>query len=225
MTTNNVYIIIPAMNEASRIGSVVQGVKQLGYQNVIVVDDGSADGTGKKAREAGAEVIAHLVNLGAGAATKTGIEMALERGAEYLLTMDGDGQHFPEDVPRLIKVLVDHKVDCVLGSRFKEKNNKIPRNRILMNQVGNFITAIIAGLWVSDSQSGMKAFTADFARKLDFQFSGYEFCTEFIHLLHHNKASYREIPIKVHYSSETLEKGQSLKNGLKMILKFIREFG
>ncbi|NRB62546.1 MAG: glycosyltransferase family 2 protein [Saprospiraceae bacterium] len=225
MTEEDVYIIIPAKDEDTRIGQVVDSILDLGYSNVIVVDDGSSDQTRSTVQLKGVTVVSHAVNLGVGAATKTGIEVALEKGAQYLVTMDGDGQHFADDIPALVSTLVSAHVDCVLGSRFKMKGHAIPKARIFMNQIGNIITALITGLWVSDSQSGMKAFTADFGRKLDFQFSGYEFCTEFIHFLRQHKASFKEVPIKVHYSSETMKKGQSFKNGFRMLIKFIRGFG
>lgn len=219
-----VYIVIPAKDEGSRIQQVIAGVRQQGYEHIIVVNDGSQDHTRLQAEAAGAEVVSHLVNLGAGAATKTGIECALEKGANYIVTLDGDGQHFPEDIPHLIKVLREGELDVVLGSRFMHPDNHIPRSRLIMNRLGNVLTALITGLWVSDSQSGMKAFRADFGQKLDFQFSGYEFCTEFIHLIRHHRATFKEIPIRVHYSKETLTKGQSVRNGFRMVLKFIREF-
>lgn len=219
-----VYIVIPAKDEGSRIDRVVSGVREQGYEHIIVVDDGSQDQTGHKAKAAGAEVVSHLVNLGAGAATKTGIECALENGADYIVTLDGDGQHYPEDIPHLLEKLMEGNLDVVLGSRFKHPDNKIPRSRLILNRLGNALTALITGLWVSDSQSGMKAFRAEFGQKLDFQFSGYEFCTEFIHLIRHHRATFREIPIRVHYSEETMTKGQSVRNGFQMVLKFIREF-
>lgn len=219
-----VYIVIPAKDEGSRIEQVVRGVRQLGYEHIIVVNDGSQDQTRHRAEAAGAEVVSHLVNLGPGAATKTGIECALEKGADYIVTLDGDGQHYPEDIPGLLDVLQQEDLDAVLGSRFKHPDNDIPRSRLVLNRLGNVFTALITGLWVSDSQSGMKAFRAEFGAKLDFQFSGYEFCTEFIHLVRHHRATYREIPIRVHYSKETMTKGQSVRNGFQMVLQFIREF-
>jgi len=219
-----VYIVIPAKDEGSRIEQVVQGVRQQGYEHIIVVNDGSQDQTSRQARAAGAEVVSHLVNLGAGAATKTGIECALEKGAAFIVTLDGDGQHYPEDIPNLLNVLKESDLDVVLGSRFKHPDNTIPRSRLILNRLGNALTALITGLWVSDSQSGMKAFRAEFGQKLDFQFSGYEFCTEFIHLVRHHRAKYQEVPIRVHYSRETMTKGQSVRNGFQMVLKFIREF-
>ena len=86
------------------------------------------------------------------------------------------------------------------------------------------LTALITGILISDSQSGMKAFRAGFAKKINFSFNGYEFCTEFIYFLRHYHATYREVPINVRYNRETLEKGQSFGNGVKMALRFFKHF-
>lgn len=222
-----IYVVIPAKDEASRIGQVLEGLQAQGLDRMVVVDDGSGDHTGQVAQQYGAEVVRHLVNLGAGAATKTGIEYALSRGADIIVTIDGDGQHYPEDAPVLLKALQEKAVDVVIGSRFLKKKDQlyIPRHRRLLNYLGNALTAIITGVFVSDSQSGYKAFRASFARQLDFQFKGYEFCTEFIHLMRHHGATFEEVPIRVRYSAETMAKGQSWRNGFHMLLRFIRKFG
>lgn len=220
----DVFVVVPAMNEAPRIGKVLKGLKALGLTNIIVVNDGSRDRTAEVAERHGALVVSHLVNVGVGAATKTGIECALEKGASAIVTIDGDGQHFPEDVPLLLKAFEEKGVDIVIGSRFLNKENKIPKSRYFMNRIGNLLTAVITGIMVTDSQSGLKVFSRAFAKKLDFQFSGYEFCTEIIHFIRYHKASFAEVPIRVLYTPELMTKGQSFRNGVRMILQFLREF-
>lgn len=223
MSSSNVYVIIPALNEASRIGKVIYATRLQGFDNIIVVDDGSSDNTSKTAVNFGATVLYHQINLGPGAATQTGIEYALEQGADIIVTIDADHQHFPEDIPRLLDTLHKESVDVVIGSRFLQDND-IPSVRRFYNRIGNWLTALITGIFISDSQSGMKAFRAGFARKIAFNFNGYEFCTEFIFFLRRFHASYREVPINVRYSKETLEKGQSFGNGVKMALRFFKHF-
>ncbi|MEL7020945.1 MAG: glycosyltransferase family 2 protein [Bacteroidota bacterium] len=220
----NVYIVIPAKDEATRIGKVIRNAFHFGYSNIIVVNDGSSDDTRQVSENAGATVLNHAINLGAGAATQTGIEYAVEQGAEIIVTMDADNQHYPSDIDRLVNTVINEKVDVVIGSRFLNEENYIPKHRVIYNKIGNWITGAMFGLFVSDSQSGMKAFTADFARRSELRFNGYEFCTEFIRLMSENKASYREVPIKVLYTEETLAKGQSLQNGVKMAVNLLRYF-
>lgn len=220
--SNNVYIVIPAKDEATRIAKVINHTILLGYSNIIVVNDGSSDSTYEVATAAGATVLSHPINLGAGAATQTGIEYALEEGADIIVTMDADSQHYPSDIKKLVQTIKNDKVDVVIGSRFLNADNNIPKSRIILNKIGNWVTGILFGLFVTDSQSGMKAFTASFAQKSKFRFNGYEFCTEFIRLIRLHKASYREVPIKVLYTEDTMSKGQSVQNGFRMAVNLLR---
>lgn len=218
------YIVIPAKNEAPRLGSVLQSLKQQGYHNIIVVNDGSTDLTQKVAKSYGATVLRHFVNLGPGAATQTGIEFALEQGARYILTIDADGQHLADDVEPLLQEIVSSKADVVIGSRFLGSNRLIPKSRLFFNKIANFVTAFFTGVYVSDSQSGMKVFTAEFAKKLDFKFNGFEFCTELFRIIHRENAVLSEVPIQVVYTKETMEKGQSFGNGIFMVLRLMRRY-
>ncbi len=113
---NDVCVVIAAYNEAAVIARVVADVRRAGYP-VVVVDDGSGDGTALVAQSAGAMVIQHPFNLGQGAALQSAIDFALARGADAIVTFDADGQHKASDIPRLARALRDD-VDFVLGSRF-----------------------------------------------------------------------------------------------------------
>lgn len=216
------YIVIPAKDEGSRIGAVLERVLQNGYKNIIVVNDGSEDNTGEVARFYGVTVLNHFVNLGAGAATQTGIEFALKKGAEIIVTLDGDHQHLPEDIGKLVLALEKNNVDLVIGSRFFGNNTEIPFSRVIYNKIGNLVTWLFTGLWVSDSQSGMKAFRAEFARKAKITRNGYEFCIEIIKHARLLKASLHETPINVVYTKDTMSKGQGLLTGAKMVFRMIK---
>lgn len=220
--SNNIYIVIPAKDEATRIAKVINHTILLGYDNIVVVNDGSRDATYDVATAAGATVLSHPINLGAGAATQTGIEYALEQGADIIVTMDADSQHYPSDIKKLVDAIHSDEVDVVIGSRFLNPENNIPKTRIVLNKIGNWVTGILFGLFVTDSQSGMKAFTAKFARKSQFRFNGYEFCTEFIRLICLHKVAYTEVPIKVLYTEDTMSKGQSIQNGFRMAVNLLR---
>src|SRR5690349_3811964 len=115
--TKRICVVIPAYNEAEVIGQVVAKLARLNHQ-LVVVDDGSNDGTGTAAAAAGAMVVRHPINLGQGAALQTGIDFALSEGANVIVTFDGDGQHCAADVAVLIEALQRKNADFVLGSRF-----------------------------------------------------------------------------------------------------------
>ncbi len=216
------FIVIPAKDESTRIGGVLSKLLNLGFENIVVVDDGSMDDTNKVASEFGVNVLEHVINLGAGAATQTGIDYSVRRGADYIVTMDADHQHQPEDVMNLVKMLVEEKVDIVIGSRFIDKENDIPTSRIFYNKIANWITYFLTGVKVTDSQSGMKAFTKKFAKQSRLNFNGFEFSVEMIRYIKLNKSDFLEYPIKVIYTEDTMSKGQSFFTGVKMLGKLMR---
>jgi glycosyltransferase involved in cell wall biosynthesis len=116
----SVFIVIPAYNEETVIGDVIAEIRQAGYGNILVVDDGSRDATYEKVKETGVLTLRHRLNRGKGAATKTGIEAAKLEGADIIVTMDGDGQHSPADIEQLVAPIRDGHCDVVLGTRLKD---------------------------------------------------------------------------------------------------------
>jgi len=218
------YIVIPAKDEASRIGKVILRTQECGFNNIIVVDDGSSDNTAEIVRNCGATLVQHFINLGPGAATQTGIQYAIHLGAKQIVTIDADQQHFPQDITSLVKKLTEEELDIVLGSRFLMGDNKIPYTRIFYNKIANVVSGLATGILVTDSQSGMKAFTASFAKKSKLQYCGFEFCIELIRYIKIHNAKFAEVPIRVMYNKETMDKGQNLFVGLKMLNRIFKLF-
>lgn len=219
--------VIPAFNEARRVAQVVKDARAFTDQ-VLVVDDGSTDGTGDVSRAAGATVIRHLENAGPGAATMTGIEAARRMGADVLITLDADGQHDPKDIPLLLKPIEEGSADIVFANRFGpfvfaqgKRRNHIPFVRRLFNGIGNVLTLLAAGKWVSDSQCGFKVFGPKALAEVDLRMSGFEFCTEIVREAAQRRWRVAEVPSKVIYSEYTMAKGQSFANGVKTALKIL----
>ncbi|WP_168215876.1 glycosyltransferase family 2 protein [Halorussus ruber] len=154
-----VVAAIPAYNEGDTIGAVVQGV-QHHVDEVVVVDDGSSDDTVAVAERAGATVVEHETNRGYGAAMQTLFSEAHDRNAKVLVTLDGDGQHDPDDVPRLVNAARDGDASLVIGSRFhSDGDHHVPLYRRFGLFVINLLTNLSLGRsWVSDTQSGLRAF-------------------------------------------------------------------
>ena len=211
--------VIPAYNEETRIALVVRGVGAY-VDEIVVVDNGSSDRTGANAQAAGARVIRHVDNSGAGAATMTGIEAARRLGATIIITIDADEQHDPNDIPALLKPLLEERADIVLPNRFASRN-KIPFIRRLFNMAGNVITLLATGRWVNDSQNGLKAFGPRAVREINLRMSGFEFCTEIVRESVQHKWRIVEIPSKVIYSEYSLAKGQSFANGVRTAFKIL----
>lgn len=216
--------IIPAYNEATRVGNVITAVQKY-VDAVIVVDDGSTDDTGAVGRAAGALVVRHGENSGAGAATMTGIEAARRMGATSVVTLDADEQHDPTDIPRLLEPVLQDTADIVFANRFgrrpDRKPNRIPAIRRIFNGLGNVVTLVATGKWVQDSQSGYKVIGPRALKQIDLRMRGFEFCTEIIREAAQHNWRIAQVPAKVMYSEYTLAKGQSFGNGVKTAMKIL----
>jgi glycosyltransferase involved in cell wall biosynthesis len=156
--TGRATVVIPAYNESASIGSVVEAVLRAGYQ-VVVVDDGSRDEAAAAASAAGAYVARHAVNLGQGAALQTGIEIALRRGAEFILTFDADGQHRPDVLEALMAPLRAGQADFTLGSRGLGAMVGAPMTRRLLVRLAAWFTRATTGAALSDAHNGLRGMT------------------------------------------------------------------
>ncbi len=217
-----VYIVIPAFQEEKKIGQVVQDILKCGYHNIIVVDDGSKDATEKVAREAGALVFRHLLNRGKGAATRTGIDAAIQLGASIVVTIDGDGQHYPSDIAALIEPILRQECDVVLGYRPFNRIS-MPWYKITHNFIANGVTTMYAGIRVKDSQSGLRAYSRKACQLLDTKSDSYEYESEVVHLIAFNHLNFKEVPISVAYTEYSKNKvqKQNITNGIKTVYKMI----
>lgn len=153
-------VAMPAHNEEKYIANVIIGCRGI-VDEVIVVNDGSTDNTGKIARSTGAIVVDHGENMGYGAAIKSCFNAAIERNADVMIIIDSDGQHDPRDIIRIIEPVSNGgKVDIVIGSRvFSCNKNNIPIYRKIGMKVLDYATTIAGGVEVSDTQSGFRAYS------------------------------------------------------------------
>jgi len=213
----NLTVIIPAYNEEKHIGEVVQGVKKY-TENIIVIDDGSEDKTSEIAQKNGAKVYRHFINRGLGGALGTGIKAALFCRADIIVTLDADGQHDPEEIPHLLKPIIEGKADVVIGSRFLVRQS-MPLFRRLGNPFLNLITFFLFGIWSTDSQSGMRAFNKKAAQNLEIYTNGMEVSSEILKEIQTHQFKLTEVPIKSIYTAYSLSKGQGFIPGLKTLIK------
>lgn len=154
--------VIPAFAEAERIGPVVAAVRAQGVY-VIVVDDGSPDRTAEVARAAGAEVIRHLENRGKGQALRTGFHRAEELGCEAVITLDGDGQHDPAEIPRFIEAYERTRIPVLIGNRMWNQRG-MPLVRRLTNRFMSWLLSREMGRYLPDTQCGYRLFRTDLLR-------------------------------------------------------------
>ena len=217
----NLFIIIPAYQEEQVIASVIRELHTCGYSRIIVVDDGSDDNTYGEAKKAGAIVLRHRMNRGKGASIKTGIEAAKRLGADTIVTFDGDGQHDPKDIKTML-LYIQKGYDVVLGNRFLHKQN-IPKLKRIYNRIANGITYMLYGIWVTDSQSGFRAYSRNAFSALDTESDRYELESEILREIHLKKLRHKEIPIHVRYTKYSQNKKikQNLWTGIKTAFQLV----
>jgi glycosyltransferase involved in cell wall biosynthesis len=152
-------VLIPAFNEALHIGGVVAGARQH-VADVVVIDDGSSDGTAEIARSAGATCLQLARNCGKASALRAGIAFARENNFTFAITLDGDGQHLPEDIPVMLRVARKTGADLVIGARCFDRA-RMPRSRYFSNVIGSRLASALVGREIRDSQSGFRLFRLD----------------------------------------------------------------
>lgn len=224
-----VVIIVPALNESAVIAKVLKGLpkklKGISKIDILVVDDGSSDNTLKIAKSAGVNVIRHIVNRGLGAAIKTGLYWARSKNADIAITFDSDGQHNPHDIPRILEPILKKRADLVIGSRFLKKQG-VPVDRLIINWLANIATFIVFGVFSSDSQSGLRAFSQKAIELINFKADRMEFSSEILVEAKRHNLKIKEIPIKAIYTTYSRAKGQKNLNAIpvfgRILMRFLR---
>lgn len=218
MDKKKVFIILPGLNEEKHIGQLISNIKKQGYSNIIFVDDGSNDKSSEVAKSSDAIVIRHIINMGKGAATKTGCGYAIKKGAKILVLMDSDGQHKPEDLNRIVSELVKNKRDIVIGRR------KIDKNMPFMMTFGNWFidkaSGLINGIDLQDTQSGLRCFTSETYKKIKWKSDDYSMESEMIANIAKNRLKYSQIFIETIYLDNF--KGTTIFDGIKIFLNIIK---
>ena len=212
----NVFIIIPAYNEASVIGDVIDGLLPLAH-TIVVVDDGSKDETAKAARRHGAVVLSHCTNIGQGAALQTGIEYARLCNADVVVTFDADGQHQPVDIPVLLNALERKNVDVVLGSRFLGAAHGLRRFRKMLLKLMVQYTNITAGMRLTDAHNGLRALRMATTGRISIKQNRMAHASELLQQIAKYKLRYVEVPCTIIYTPYSLAKGQKLSNSINIL--------
>ncbi|HEX8171568.1 MAG TPA: glycosyltransferase family 2 protein [Thermoanaerobaculia bacterium] len=191
--SERVAALIPALNAARTIAPVIaQARAQL--EPVVVIDDGSRDGTGDVARDCGAIVLTHAVNRGKGAALKTGFAWALEQAFDGVITLDADGQHLAREIPKFLRERETRGADLIIGGRSHLFDGMLPRRR-MANRFSAWCIAKASGARISDSQSGFRFYSADLLRNIHLHTDGFDMESEVIVLAGRRRFTIVTIPI------------------------------
>lgn len=215
---NKIVVIMPAFNEENRIRSTIEGIRKHMDADMVVVNDGSTDGTSDEARKAGAMVLDHPFNLGYGAALQTGLTYAFENGYDFAVQMDADGQHNPVSVKELLAPVLKGEVDVAIGSRFAEGGYRASLVRRLGMIFFSAVTSVITRKRITDSTSGFQALN----RKIMKFYASDAYPSDYpdadvIIMLHKKGFRFKEVPVVMHEART----GKSMHGGIIRPLFYI----
>ena len=189
--------LIPAFNEAPYIANVVKGT-QPHVEQVVVIDDGSSDETAQVARAAGATCLRSETNCGKASALRTGIAFARAQNFTYVITLDGDGQHLPDDIPIMLRVAEQTGADLVIGARPFDRA-RMPRARYYSNTIGSRLASALVGCEIRDSQSGFRLFRLDKLRETKLRSRSYELEMEILIKMARSGCTIAHAPVHMVY--------------------------
>lgn len=208
-----IMAVIAAYNEEKHIAMVLQGVKKyLPPSHIIVVDDGSKDQSSSIALQEGVHSLRNIINLGKGAALKTGCDFALGQHADILVVLDADNQHDPKEIPKFLEAVQSH--DIVFG--YRKFNKNMPFVFKLGNTIIKFAIQFLYHMNLKDSQCGYRAFSADTYKKIRWSVSDYSLESEMVANVGKHHLSYVELPIETIYADKY--KGTTVLDGVKIVL-------
>jgi len=220
-TDKKIFFVIPAYNEGKSIGRVVNELKKAGYNNIIVIDDGSKDNTYAEAKKRKAIVLKHIINRGQGAALRTGIDYALKNGADFIVTFDSDGQHRIEDLEAMLGPVVKGEVDVTLGSRFLKKTD-MPLSRKILLKGSILVQWVFYGVKLSDAHNGYRVLSRRAAEQIRIDSDRMEHASEIVEEIMKKKIKYKEVPVVIRYSGYSMKKGEaSFFGAIKILFKMV----
>ncbi len=220
------FFVIPSYNDAIGLDRVLPQFQEHPHLNTVVVDDCSTDFTAKTlTKYPHIHHIRHPINLGQGAALKTGIEFALSRGADAIVTFDADGQHQLIDALSMLECLKQQHCDVVLGSRFLNSRNTVnmPNTRRLVLKLAVWFTKISTGLELSDTHNGLRALSKKAAQSINISQDRMAHASQILSEIARLKLKYVEHPVTIIYSEYSLQKGQKLSNSFNILWELFSE--
>jgi len=222
MRPGDVFIVIPAYNEREALATTVSGLIPCGY-TIVVVDDGSVIPEIEFLQGLPIRYLRHVSNLGQGAALQSGVEYALQEGAQIVVHFDADGQHIPDLIEKLIKPIRAGEFDVVLGSRFISRPDcaQVPFTKRILLKAGVFISWMFTRVWLTDTHNGFRAFSRAAAKCIKLTENGYAHATEVLELIRKCGARYTEIPVTVRYTEYSQAKGQGALNSINIVIDLL----
>lgn len=217
-------IVIPAFNEEKDLGTLIKNISSVvSLKDVLVVDDGSVDKTLSVAKESGVRVLSFEINKGKGAALRAGFNFSLKNGYDAVITIDADGQHDPEEIPKFLSKYKETGAHLIIGTR-EHNLSEMPYLRFIVNKTTSFVTSILSGIRIRDSQSGFRLIKSEVLEKIALAAEHFQMETEIIVKAARLGFSIEEIPIRTIYFQKfkshinpMIDTGRFIKLALKML--------
>jgi polyprenyl-phospho-N-acetylgalactosaminyl synthase len=217
MMNANVWIVIPAYNEAKNISGVISRLKEI-TSNIVIVDDCSGDNTAEVIRGSGVKLLQHIINRGQGAALQTGNEFALSQGAEIIVHFDADGQMQIKDIAGVIDPIANGQADVVFGSRSLNKKSQTPwTKKYFIHYPGIIFNWLFTGVKLTDAHCGFRALSKNAAEKIVITQDGMAHATEILDQVRQHNLKYQEVPVEILYHNY----GQRFSSGFRIIRDLI----
>jgi glycosyltransferase involved in cell wall biosynthesis len=215
------WVIIPMYNEATVVGSVVADVLKE-FSHVVCVDDGSSDASVEVARNAGAYVLQHPINLGQGASLQTAIDFALSDPLmTEVVTFDADGQHLVEDARGMVRVLRKGDFDVVIGSRFLDERTQLSPMKRAVLRAAALYTRATTGMPLTDAHNGLRVLDRGLLAKIRITQNRMAHASELVDQIGGFKARWAEYPTHIIYTQYSKAKGQSLLNSINILVELL----
>lgn len=208
---------MPLYNEATVVRAVLEEARTV-FPKIVCVDDGSSDDSAVEASAGGAVVVRHPINLGQGAALRTGLDYALQDPqADYFVTFDSDGQHRVEDALTMVRMLDGGELDVVVGSRFLDDRTTLsPLKRVVL-RMGVAFERMSSGVKLTDAHNGLRAFNRHAAVSIQIMQNRMAHASEIVSEIGRNKLRWAEAPVHVLYTDYSRSKGQSVWNSVNIL--------
>lgn len=218
---HSIFVIVPAFNEATVIRQTIEKLLEKNY-SIIVVDDASTDNTRTMLQGLPICYTRHLVNLGQGAAIRTGIQLALDKQASLLVTFDADGQHDVNDIEKMIALMEEEKAGIVFGSRFLQGSaSNIHTSRKIVLKAARVINYFVSGVLLSDANNGLRVMTREASLKIQITENRSSHNAQVQNLVKKNKLKYVECPVNISYSAYSKKKGLRNVNSIRILYDLI----
>lgn len=222
MNSADIFVVVPAYNEAKVLANNMQPLIDAGY-TVVVVDDGSSDDTWDVLGALPVTRIRHLINLGQGAALQTGMDYGVRQGARCLIHFDADGQHSSAQIPEFAAPVLSGEVDVVLGSRFLRLADRslVPFSKRCLLRTGVVVSWMLTGVWLTDTHNGFRALSPLALKKIRMNEPGFAHATEILGAIRKAGLKYKEVATTIAYTDYSRAKGQTPLNAINIVVDLL----